>query len=154
MSDWPVPLGCGFLVLVFVGFGEGITWLIGAVVVVAVLAGGVLLVSRQVEAMPRLHGHGDTRRRAVKHEVRHEKVYRGVGGKGGHYKVWEQSNGWAGEFFPGSNWDALPREAQAAVYMAGALGNDPQQCYAKDLAAVDWLGVSRSKARRIARRYL
>jgi hypothetical protein len=79
-----VSLICAFGIAVFVGFGEGITWIITPVVVVAVLAAGVLLVGRSVSVASRtqtVHVHGSDWADAARHEAGHAGVARKVGGR-------------------------------------------------------------------------
>jgi hypothetical protein len=138
-------------IVVIVGFGEGIPWIIGTFAVLVGLGAVALVAGSTSSAVPVLHGHGSDRRRAENHELRHMKRLRRLGVRA-KWRVWKEGNGYAGETKPDpAGWARLSNEEKASVYMAGALSSENPRCYADDLAAVDGLGVSRSKARRLAR---
>jgi hypothetical protein len=149
-------------IVVIVGFGEGIPWIIGTFAVLVGLGAVVLVAGSTTSAAPVFHGHGDTRQRAVTHERRHKRVLNGLGIRVARIKVWEDPNwGWEGvtEIDKSAanlaRWNALSPAQQAAVYIAGSpsLGRRKDFGCSDDMAAVD-ARASRGAARRIARKYV
>lgn len=156
-----MSLLCLFGIALFVGFGEGIGWIIWLTVVAAVLAGGLLLLGRtQSAGRLSFHGHGNTFWETVAHEWRHVRLLNGTGvGVAGRPKVWKNKDGnWEGVTYPAdeAKWKALSPAEQAAVYLAGSksLGRDDDEYgVCDDLEHADALS-SRGPARRIANKHL
>lgn len=156
-----MALICAFGIAVFIGFGEGITWLaVLTLAAAAVFTAGARLLSGLRQPRLSFHGHGNTYWETVAHERRHARLLNGTGvGVAGRPKVWKNGDGtWEGVTYPANKakWKALSPEEQAAVYLAGSrsLGRDSNEYgVCDDLEHADALSA-RGPARRIARRHL
>lgn len=157
-----MALACVVGIAAFVGFGEGIAWLMYGFAILVGAGAMVLIVRSSGSAVPVFHGHGDTRARAMTHEKRHKRVLNGQGIKVRRIRVWEEKDwGWAGVTEINNSranmarWNALSPAGQAAVYIAGSpsLGRSKDFGCSDDMAAVD-ARASRGAARRIARKYV
>jgi hypothetical protein len=149
-------------IVVIVGIGEGVTWIIGTFAVLVALGAVVMVAGSTTSAAPRFHGHGDTRRRTVIHENRHKRVLNGLGIRVARIRIWEDPKwGWEGvtEIDKSAanlaRWEALSLVQQAGVYIAGSpsLGRREDFGCSDDMANVD-ARCSRGQARRIARKYV
>jgi hypothetical protein len=130
-----VSLICVFGIAVFVGFGEGITWIITPVLWTGGIAVALALVVWARPARPALggrHVHGSgrngeaTKQDLWRHENGHARLLRkyGVGVAMFGQRVWSPQPGvWQGYTEPASwsRFDRLPVEKQVAIYAAGGV---------------------------------